>query len=70
MTDVTRERIAKHLLSIFKAIWCDRETDEPPYFNCSKCEFAMYDGECEVKVFLKNTKYEDKPPQGTIVGGD
>ena len=69
MTDVKRERIAKHLLSLFQDIWCDRESDEKPNFNCKKCEFADY-GWCKVKIFINTTKYEEECPQGAIKGGD
>ena len=69
MTDAKRERIAKYLLEIFRSIWCDRESDYEPYFNCSVCEFE--DGEeCILKQFIKNTKYETEYPQGVIKGGD
>ena len=71
MTDVKRERIAKMILSTFRDVWCDRETDdEKPVFNCSKCEFAMDDGRCSVKVFLKSVKYEETYPDGMVMGGD
>lgn len=69
MTDVKRERIAKALLEVVRAVWCDRDTDDEPYFNCSVCEFE--DGEeCRLKQFIKNTKYETAYPQGVIKGGD
>lgn len=69
MTDVKRERIAKSLLEVFRSVWCDKESDCEPYFNCSVCEFE--DGEkCILKQFIKNTKYETAYPQGTIKGGD
>lgn len=69
MTDSKRERIAKSLLSIFRSVWCDRESDCEPYFNCSVCEFADY-GWCKVKTFINTTKYEEECPQGVIKGGD
>lgn len=69
MTDVKRERIAKSLLEIFRSVWCDRESDCEPYFNCSVCEFE--DGEqCRLKLFIKNDKYETEYPQGMIKGGE
>ena len=65
MTDVKRERIAKSLLEVFRSVWCDRESDCWPYFNCSVCEFE--DGEeCRLKQFVKHTKYETEYPQGAI----
>ena len=71
MTDVKRERIAKMILATFRDVWCDRETDdEAPFFNCSKCDFAMADGRCGVKVFLKSVKYEETYPDGMVIGGD
>lgn len=69
MTDEKRERIAKYLLEIFRSIWCDRESDLWPYFNCLVCEFKDGD-ECILKQFIKNIKYETAYPQGTIEGGD
>lgn len=69
MTDTKRERVAKELLSAFREIWCDRESDEEPFFNCSKCEFQMDDGRCALKLFLKSEKYKDEFPEGAI-GGD
>ena len=66
MTDKKRERIAKLLLATFRDIWCDRESDEEPFFNCSKCEFKM-NGVCSVKVFLYTKKYEDEYPEGAIL---
>lgn len=69
MNDVYREETAKLLLSAFRNIWCDRESDEEPYFNCGVCEFE--DGEeCRLKHFIKNAKYETVYPQGMIEGGD
>ena len=69
MTDAKRERIAKSMLEIFRSVWCDRESDFKPYFNCSVCEFE--DGDvCLLKQFINNTKYETAYPQGTIKGGD
>ena len=69
MTDVKRERIAKSLLEIFRSVWCDRESDSEPYFNCGVCEFE--DGEkCILKQFIKNDKYETAYSQGAIKGGD
>ena len=68
MTDITRERIAKNLLSVVRDIWCDRESDAKPFFNCYHCEFEDY-GECRLKQFLKAEKYEIEYPQGAIVGG-
>lgn len=69
MTDAKRERIAKSLLEIFRSVWCDRESDCEPYFNCSVCEFE--DGaNCKLKQFIKNTKYETAYPQGVIKGGE
>lgn len=69
MNDVARERTAKLLLGVFRNIWCDRESDIKPYFNCSVCEFE--DGEeCRLKQFIIHTKYETEYPQGTIKGGD
>ena len=71
MTDVKRERVAKMILATFRDVWCDRETDdEKPFFNCSKCDFAMDDGRCSVKLFLKSTKYEETYPDGMVKGGD
>lgn len=71
MTDVKRERIAKKILATFRDVWCDRETDdEKPFHNCSKCDFAMDDGRCSVKVFLKSVKYEETYPDGMVMGGD
>ena len=68
MTDTKRERIAKVILAAFRDVWCDREVDdEAPFFNCYKCEFAMADGRCGVKVFLKSVKYEEEYPQGMII---
>ena len=65
MTDSKRERIAKSLLEIFRSVWCDRESDSEPYFNCSVCEFE--DGEkCVLKQFIKTDKYETAYPQGMI----
>ena len=66
MTDKKRERIAKLLLATFRDIWCERESDEEPFFNCSKCEFEM-NGGCSVKVFLHTKKYEDEYPEGAIL---
>ena len=64
-SDVKRERIAKSLLVVFRSVWCDRESDCWPYFNCSVCEFE--DGEeCRLKQFIKHTKYETEYPQGAI----
>lgn len=69
MTDAKRERIAKYLLEIFRNVWCDRESDSEPYFNCEVCEFE--NGEkCILKQFIKNDKYETAYPQGAIKGGD
>ena len=51
MTDEKRERIAKYLLEIFRSIWCDRESDLWPYFNCLVCEFKDGD-ECILKQFI------------------
>lgn len=69
MTDNKRERIAKSLLETFRSVWCDRESDSEPYFNCGVCEFE--DGEeCRLKHFIKNTKYETVYPQGMIKGGE
>ena len=65
MTDTKRERIATHLLEIFRSIWCDRESDFKPYFNCSVCEFEDGEG-CRLKQFIKHTKYETAYPQGAI----
>lgn len=69
MMDVKRERIAKSLLETFRSIWCDRESDCEPYFNCSVCEFED-GGACILKRFIKNTKYETAYHQGMIKGGD
>lgn len=69
MTDVKRERIAKALLEVVRGVWCDRESDEEPFFNCSKCEFEMNDGRCVLKLFLKSEKYKDEFSEGAI-GGD
>ena len=53
VTDVKREQIAKSLLETFRIVWCDRGTDNKPYFNCSVCEFE--DGEyCRLKLFIIN----------------
>lgn len=68
MTDVKRERIAKMILATFRDVWCDRESDKKPYFNCSKCEFED-NAQCRLKLFITNNKYETTYPQGTIVGG-
>lgn len=69
MTDAKREQIAKNLLGIFRSVWCDRESDYKPYFNCSVCEFE--DGDhCRLKLFINNNKYETAYPQGMIEGGD
>lgn len=69
MTDTKRERIAKSLLGIFRSVWCDRESDCEPYFNCSVCEFE--DGpECRLNKFINSTKYETEYPQGAIEDGD
>ena len=69
MTDVKRERIAKALLEVVREVWCDRGTDDEPYFNCSKCEFE--DGEnCRLKLFVSNAKYEHAHPQGAITVSD
>jgi hypothetical protein len=70
MTDKKRELMAKHLLSLFRDIWCDRESEEKPFFNCSKCEFETEDGKCILKIFIKSVKYDDDCPQGAIEGGD
>ena len=67
MTDNKRERIAKLLLATFRDIWCDRESDDEPFFNCDKCELKMDDGRCGVKVFLHTKKYEDEYPKGAIL---
>ena len=68
MTDNKRERIAKILLATFRDIWCDRESDDDkPFFNCSKCEFAMDDGRCALKIFLKSEKYKDEFSEGAIL---
>ena len=68
MTDRERERIAKHSLAIFRDVWCDRESDEKPFFNCSKCEFQdTHDGKCALKIFLHTEKYPMEYPQGAIV---
>ena len=69
MTDVKRERIAKALLEVVRAVWCDRDTDDEPYFNCSKCEFED-SGNCRLKLFISNTKYEHAHPQGAITVSD
>ena len=67
MTDAKRERIAKYLLQIFRDVWCDRESDSEPYFNCSICEFE--DGKnCVLKRFIRNDKYETAYPHGAIAG--
>jgi len=69
MTDAKREQIAKSLLGIFQSVWCDRETEIKPYFNCSVCEFE--DGDhCRLKLFINTDKYETEYPKGTIKGGD
>lgn len=66
MTDAQRERIAKSLLETFRSVWCDRESDCEPYFNCSVCEFE--EGEhCVLKQFINAEKYETKYPQGMII---
>ena len=72
MTDTKRERMAKNLLGLFRDIWCDRESDDEPFFNCSKCEFELDDGTCVLKIFLKTAKYEDEYTQGAIAieGGE
>ena len=69
MTDVKRERIAKALLEVVRAVWCDMDTDDEPYFNCSKCEFED-GGNCRLKLFISNTKYEHAHPQGAITVSD
>lgn len=69
MIDIKREWIAKTLLEVVRSIWCDRETDDEPHFNCSKCEFK--DGEnCRLKLFISNSKYEHTHPQGMIIIND
>ena len=69
MTDVKRERIAKMILATFRDVWCDRDTDDEPYFNCSKCEFE--DGRnCRLKLFISNAKYEHAHSQGAITVSD
>ena len=72
MTDTKRERMAKNLLGLFLDLWCDRESDDEPFFNCSKCEFETEDGKCLVKRFIHETKYEIDFPDGAIAieGGD
>ena len=70
MTDKKRELIAKHLLSLFRVIWCDRESEEKPFFNCSKCEFETEDGKCILKRFLHDEKYQEEYPQGAIKVGE
>lgn len=70
MNDAYREKTAKLLLSAFRNIWCDRESDEEPFFNCSKCEFQTSDGKCGVKVFIRSKKYEMEYPQGVIEVGE
>lgn len=69
MTDAKRERIAKSLLGVFRSVWCDRESDCEPYFNCSVCEFEDGEG-CRLKQFINHTKYETAYPQGMIKGGE
>lgn len=69
MTDVKRERIAKALLEVVREVWCDRDTDDEPYFNCSKCEFED-GGNCRLKLFISNPKYEYAHPQGAITVSD
>jgi hypothetical protein len=69
MTDTKRERIAKQLLGIVSDIWCSRESDVEPYFNCLICEFK--DGpEYRLHQFINSTKYETEYPQGMIKGGE
>lgn len=72
MTDTKRERIAKNLLGLFLDIWCERESDDKPFFNCSKCEFETEYGECLVKWFIHEVKYEIDFTDGAIAieGGD
>ena len=70
MTDREREHIAKLALAILRGVWCDRESEDPPWFNCEICEFQMADGRCGVKVFLGSEKYPMEYPQGAIVGGE
>ena len=72
MTDTKRERIAKNLLGLFLDIWCDRESDDEPFFNCSKCNLKTFDGECLVKWFIHGVKYEIDFQDGAIAieGGD
>ena len=69
MRDEQRERIAKLLLQAVREIWGDRGTNEPPYFNCSVCEFED-DGGCRLKQFIETPMYEMTYSKGMIKGGD
>ena len=67
MTDREREHIAKLALSIIRDAWCDRESEDPPWFNCDICELQMDDGRCGLKTFINNEHYPMEYPQGAIV---